>query len=1353
MRRKQWSKAVATVTAAAMMVAGCIGSSSGLMQVNAETGDDIIYVDDAKLDEVLGGGNEVLTFTRNAVHDPSIVVSGDNYYVFDSHMGVSKTTDLRNWTSVTYETEGSTLFGSVSGGDVTPISYNQAFRNNAYTGKVTVLVNGVETEVDFGTYDASSWNTDPDVKDDAGNSFNVQGNMWAPDVIYNTTMNKWCMYLSLNGAKWNSSVILLTADNVEGPYVYQGPVIYSGFNGTNAVDISTTDLNLIYPDIETTGIPEKYKVGNSWGTLWPHAIDPCVSYDDNGNLYLIYGSWSGGIYAIELDETNGLRDYTVVYEDVNAGQAKVTSDAYFGKKIAGGAYVSGEGAYVEKIGNYWYLFMSYGFYSPDGGYEMRIFRSDNIDGPYVDASGESAIFPKYLMNYGSNIAAYNGEKLMGGYQWETMSVGEIAQGHNSAFTDANGNSYVVYHTKFNDGTVSHALRVHQLYVNEEGWLVAAPYEYTGETVNNSTLATTTFEANDIAGEYQLIVHKYEMDYKNMEIADLQTINLLADGTITGAYTGTWAVTNGSNVNITLDNITYNGVLVEQIIDGTANKTLCFTAKNNAGVSIWGSRNLGNEYAIALTRDALGLTNANNIFPVGGQIYQNVTLPTTGSQDAVVTWTSSNEAVLSNEGVVTVPTADTVVTMTCTVSKGNTAYVKNYDVTVMGESSRTGDIEKGLVAFFEFEGDFKDSLSDNVGVAEAQASGTAPSIKADSTINSQVVSVNFGYDGASSSNYVKINNPLKGSTTGAATVSMMVKRGDADVWDALWGFMDTDASDGVDGRYYLTPNAYIGFNGTGGWFDANHAETVTNAIPVGEWSLVTVATDANGFDIYIDGALAYSEAYTAAFGSGNGFADYASVNNLIASADTFYLGYGSWWGSAPFRADDLRFYDRALTAADVDALYDDFLACFETDDEEEGTDRTYAEIVPFQTYYNDFEEGLGDATVVGNGEVKTVDDAKYNNVYQNATANIGVRTNYLLLPSDAISNASMAGNNEMTIGFWVNPGEANVADYFYAPIFSAYGNAPTTENTWPMLVLQSRLLAQVNCAGWTDLTAAQNVAGANKESNDWLADGQWHYYAASFTEESVTVYVDGEVMNQWALDGSDGSSVSGLFTNGNELDYVCLGGNQAWNWGDADAPYMYDQVSIFSTALTAGEVKNVMNERSLAEIEGTRTYFNDFEEGLGDATVVGNGEVEVVEDAAFNNVYHNATANAGVRTNYLLLPSDAIANAAQTGSKEMSVGFWVNVADATNYWFAPIFSAYGAAPTTENTWPMMVLQSRLLAQLNCAGWTDFTAAQNVAGANQETSAWLDDKAWHYYTATFTEESVIVYVDGKVMNEWA
>ena len=232
------------------------------------------------------------------------------------------------------------------------------------------------------------------------------------------------------------------------------------------------------------------------------------------------------------------------------------------------------------------------------------------------------------------------------------------------------------------------------------------------------------------------------------------------------------------------------------------------------------------------------------------------------------------------------------------------------------------------------------------------------------------------------------------------------------------------------------------------------------------------------------------------------------------------------------------------------------------------------------YFNDFEDGAGDAKVVGSG--KFVDDAdkNYGKVFHNAVDGQAQRTNYLLLPEDVLSKS--ADTKELTVQFWVNVGTAT--DYFYTPLFSAYGAAPIDNaNTFPMMVLQSRTLAQVNCAGWSDLTVAQNKVGENKEDTTWLDDKKWHLYTATFDEEIVKIYIDGVLKQEWDASIDDGANVdttvAGLYSNGADLKYVCLGGNQAWGWADPDAAYMFDDVAIYNKALSEAEIKAVMTDKA------------------------------------------------------------------------------------------------------------------------------------------------------------------------------
>jgi hypothetical protein len=134
----------------------------------------------------------------------------------------------------------------------------------------------------------------------------------------------------------------------------------------------------------------------------------------------------------------------------------------------------------------------------------------------------------------------------------------------------------------------------------------------------------------------------------------------------------------------------------------------------------------------------------------------------------------------------------------------------------------------------------------------------------------------------------------------------------------------------------------------------------------------------------------------------------------------------------------------------------------------------------------------------------------------------------------------------------------------------------------MFACQYRGLLQINCAGWSDFTDAQNVAGVNTLyhfATDWLADGEWHYYSAVLTTTTAKVYFDGELKNEWKVSGTGGGNeIAGLFSNGADLKYICLGGNQAWNWGDNDPGFMFDDIAIYNVALTGPEIQFVMSQK-------------------------------------------------------------------------------------------------------------------------------------------------------------------------------
>ena len=838
-----------------------------------------------------------------SIHDPSVVYEPKTkrYYIFGSHKAGAYTTDFQNWTQ--------------ANPTWTPNINAQAFT----TPEVKKVKKGGK-EVDFPQFDAVNWSA----KSDA--SYNIDGNMWAPDVVWNEKMQKWCFYLSVNGDAWHSSIVLLTSDNITGPYKYQGPVVICGFKDSSH-SYKDTDLELVIGT--QTSLPSRYNVGNAWGNRWPHTIDPAAFYDEEGKLWLVYGSWSGGIWMLELDEETGLRDYDVTYPSTNGSSDGVTSDPYFGTKIAGGYYNSGEGPYIEHIGNYYYLFVSYGGFAPDGGYEMRVFRSEKPNGPYKDAMNRSAIFTSRVKNYGAG-TDNRGEKIMGAYnKWGFMTVGECAQGHNSIIAADDGRTYLVYHTKFNNGTAGHQVRTHQVFQNKNGWLVAAPFEYNGEETLSDDVATKELvPTEEIPGTYQILIHKYKMDYENMEEVTPVNITLHEDGSVSGAYTGTWTREEGTSyLTLKLGSTIYNGVIVNELMDQRNMQATAFTAMTNSGVNMWGYK-YSPKYALAWQLNNQKVPVTNNSF-FSRDAYLDDMLA--DDSDVKLTWTSSHPDIISEHGKYNPYGLEenTKVTLTARLDVPGWYWQQDYTVTAYSEANaeQTYDWTTGMVAHYGFDDDeLTNTFAGEQKATLARRSTTkAPALEEGDPMRiGRVVHLNAG--AVYKESYVKMDNPLLGdSLPEGATISFWVKRTDNNLWDALFAFVNGSA------KLYMTGNCYTGFNDNAGkWLDINHPETrETNNIATAQWHLVTVVysrkatSTSGGVTVYIDGTATKSDKYNGEMDgktiSTRAAFDYNNIVDHIANSTEFYLGRGSFWGSPDACFDDIVLFNRPLAITQVMAL--------------------------------------------------------------------------------------------------------------------------------------------------------------------------------------------------------------------------------------------------------------------------------------------------------------------------------------------------------------------------------------------------------------------------------------------------
>ena len=78
-------------------------------------------------------------------------------------------------------------------------------------------------------------------------------------------------------------------------------------------------------------------------------MDPCTFFDKEGRLGMVYGSYSGGIYILEMDTETGFP----LPGQLNSG---------LGKKLLGGNHARIEGPYImySPDTDYYYLFLSFG---------------------------------------------------------------------------------------------------------------------------------------------------------------------------------------------------------------------------------------------------------------------------------------------------------------------------------------------------------------------------------------------------------------------------------------------------------------------------------------------------------------------------------------------------------------------------------------------------------------------------------------------------------------------------------------------------------------------------------------------------------------------------------------------------------------------------------------------------------------------------------------------------------------------------------------------------------------------------------------------------------------------------------
>ncbi len=167
--------------------------------------------------------------------------------------------------------------------------------------------------------------------------------VWAPDVMY--VGKQYLLYYAVSTWGKNTSAIALATNPTLDPSDPQ---------------FHWTDRGVVIQSCE----------GDNFNT-----IDPAITQDGQGGLWLAFGSYWSGIKVIALDPATGLRF---------ANDKTMHALAYSG---------SIEASYIYHHGEFYYLFVDWGqcCRGTNSTYNIRIGRSREVIGPYLDKDGKDML--------------------------------------------------------------------------------------------------------------------------------------------------------------------------------------------------------------------------------------------------------------------------------------------------------------------------------------------------------------------------------------------------------------------------------------------------------------------------------------------------------------------------------------------------------------------------------------------------------------------------------------------------------------------------------------------------------------------------------------------------------------------------------------------------------------------------------------------------------------------------------------------------------------------------------------------------------------------------------------------------
>ncbi len=573
---------------------------------------------DIKAPELLSpmGTGYVGSYANYDIKDPSIIYDEKSgyYYCFGSDNVVVKSTDLVNW-----------------GGRTTYFPHDLNAQSNAI--------------MSFSAFDCvSDWAKEHGYgKDELYSDANEDRTPLAPDIV--KVGGTYYLYFSLSKvADANESAIFCVKTNDLESAVLNKKWDEVGLVISSCGRHAGTEYNA---EGKKKSVSAHYDAAN--------AVHPGVVVTDSG-MFMAYGSYfgrdtiKGSINLVELNKKTGLlkKDSNLNLQGERISTLHGSKVYCAGKVIANpgripalskkdGSLVTGSELVYNKNTGYYYLLTTYG--NEETNYNIRVARSQNIEGPYTDMKG--ADMGEFSSKMGKS--QYDkGTLLMGGYNFLSSSKGGVvysdigrasigspsvikngdgwfiasqSQLYFKAGTEITTGTYAAEANSVSDVNPEPCLEIRELNFTKDGWPMAKPEVYAGER------AQTKIKKTSLYGNWDILIFSGEgnsEDYKAVERSTSQLVTIHEKAVITQKdiakkkKLGTQGIlTKGDDYcTISLDGVSYNIYPAAMWDWELSEGSIVFTGYGEDGSTIWGKKNVS--ASLGIYTDAfyyvLGLTD-------------------------------------------------------------------------------------------------------------------------------------------------------------------------------------------------------------------------------------------------------------------------------------------------------------------------------------------------------------------------------------------------------------------------------------------------------------------------------------------------------------------------------------------------------------------------------------------------------------------------------------------------------------------------------------------------------------------------------------------------------------------------